>query len=89
MTPLRSSAASWLFISVEHVKEAGVLVEINERLGRQTSGHVCWPDDWPGEDRPSQLVEQLEVICSHKTPCQCPLQAPRQAQPRASVKQHT
>ena len=52
---------------VEHVEKARVLVEIDERLAGQAGRHVFRPDDWPREDGPTQLVEQLEVVYKQHT----------------------
>ena len=68
--PMGSTAALRLLISTEHVTQTGVLVEVDEGLGGQAGGHVFWPYDWPREDRPPQLVEQLEVVCKHQSICQ-------------------
>ena len=54
-----------LVICIEHVVQSRMLVEIDQGLRRQTSWQILWPDGRPREHWPSQLMEQLQVVCTH------------------------
>jgi hypothetical protein len=55
------------FVWVEHVQQARVLVEVEQRPQRQGGREVCRVHRGCGVHRASQLMEQFQIVCQqHK-----------------------